>query len=73
MKTVSVRISEEEKRQLMKYGRLSDTLREGMKLYLSQKKSEKLLCKLEVLQNENPVKTSALTEVKLIREDRNRW
>jgi hypothetical protein len=72
MKTVSVRISEEEKCQLMKYGKLSDTLREGMKLYLSQKKSEELLRKLEKLQAENPIKTSTLTEVRLIREDRNR-
>jgi hypothetical protein len=37
MKMVSVRISEEEKRQLKKYGRLSDTLREGMKLYLKKR------------------------------------
>ena len=47
MKTVCVRISEEEKRQLKKYGRLSDSLREGMKLYLNKKKSDELLCKLE--------------------------
>jgi len=72
MKTVSVRISEEEKRQLKKFGRLSDTLREGMKLYLSKKKSEELLCKLEKLQSESQVKTSTEEEVKLIREDRKR-
>jgi uncharacterized protein YlbG (UPF0298 family) len=72
MKTVRVRISEEEKRQLKKFGRLSDTLREGMKLYLSKKKSEELLCKLEKLQSESQVKTSTEEEVKLIREDRKR-
>ena len=72
MKTVSVRISEEEKRQLKKYGKLSDTLRSGMKLYLSQKKSEELLCKLEELQANNPIKTSTAVDVRLIREDRNR-
>ena len=72
MKTVSVRISEEEKCQLMRYGKLSDTLREGMKLYLSQKKSEELLRKLGELQAKNPIKTSTLAEVKLILEDRNR-
>ena len=60
MKTVSVRISEVEKCQLMKYGKLSDTLREGMKLYLNQKKSEELLRKLGELQAENPIKTSTL-------------
>ena len=72
MKTVSVRISEEEKRQLKKYGKLSDTLREGMKLYLNKKKSDELLCKLEKLQSETQIKTSIEEEVKLIREDRER-
>ena len=66
MKTVSVRISEEDKCQLMRYGKLSDTLREGMKLYLSQKKSEDLLRKLGELQAKNPIKTSTAEEVKLI-------
>ncbi len=72
MKTVSVRISEEEKRQLTKYGKLSDTLREGMKLYLNKKKTDELLRKLEKLQSENQIKTSSEEEVKLIREDRER-
>ncbi len=72
MKTVSVRISEEEKRQLKKYGRLSDTLREGMKLYLNKRKSDELLCKLEKMQSESEIKTSIEEEVKLIREDRER-
>jgi uncharacterized protein YlbG (UPF0298 family) len=72
MKTVSVRISEEEKRQLKKYGKLSDTLREGMKLYLNKKKSDELLCKLEKLQSESQIKTSIEEEVNLIREDRKR-
>ena len=70
MSTVSVRISEEEKRQLQKYGKLSDTLREGMKLYLKNKKSEEIFCKLEKLQAENPIKTSSEDEVRLIRETR---
>jgi uncharacterized protein YlbG (UPF0298 family) len=72
MKTVSVRISEEEKRQLKKYGKLSDTLREGMKLYLNKKKSDELLCKLEKLQSEGQIRTSTEEEVRLIREDRER-
>jgi len=72
MKPISVRISEEEKRQLKKYGKLSDTLREGMKLYLNKKKSEEILFKLEKLQSESHIKTSIEQEVKLIREDRNR-
>ena len=71
MKTVSVRISEKEKRQLKKYGKLSDTLREGMKLYLNKKKSDELLSKLEKLQAKSQIKTS-IEEVKQIRDDRER-
>ena len=71
-KSVSVRISEEEKRQLKKYGKLSDILREGMKLYINKKKTDELLCKLEKLQSESQIKTSIEEEVKLIREDRER-
>jgi uncharacterized protein YlbG (UPF0298 family) len=70
MSTVSVRISQEEKRQLQRYGKLSDALRQGMKLYLNNKKSEELFCKLQKLQAENPIKTSTEEEVRLIREDR---
>ena len=72
MKTVCVRISEEEKRQLQKYGKLSDTLREAMNLYLNKKKSDQLLRKLADLQAKNPIKTSPEEIVKLIREDRDR-
>ena len=71
MTTVSVKISEQEKRELKKYGKLSDVLREGMKLYLSKRKTEDLLCELERLQANNPIKTSIEKEVRLIREDRN--
>jgi uncharacterized protein YlbG (UPF0298 family) len=71
-KTVCVRISDEEKRQLQKYGKLSDTLREAMKLYLNTKKSDELLHKLADLQAKNPIKMSTEEIVRLIREDRNR-
>ncbi len=72
MKTVCVRISEEEKRQLQKYGKLSNTLREAMNLYLNKKKSDQLLRKLADLQAKNPIKTAPEEIVRLIREDRNR-
>jgi uncharacterized protein YlbG (UPF0298 family) len=72
MKTVCVRISEEEKRQLGKYGTLSHTLREAMKLYLNTKKTEDVLSKLGELQAKNQIKTSTEEIVRLIREDRNR-
>ena len=72
MTTVCVRISEEEKRELMKYGSLSDTLREAMKLYLNNKKYEETLSKLRELQVKNPIKITTEEIVRSIREDRNR-
>ena len=71
-KTVCVRISDEEKHQLQKYGKLSDTLREAMKLYLNTKKSDVMLRKLADLQAKNPIKITTEEEVKMIREDKNR-
>ncbi len=70
--TVCVRISEEEKQQLKKYGNLSRTIREAMKLFLTTKKSDELLSKLGELQAKNPIMTTTEQTVKLIREDRNR-
>jgi hypothetical protein len=72
MTTVSVRISEEEKKELLRYGRLSDSVRKGLRLYLREKKSEEVLRRLEKLQAENPVKTSVTTDLRQIREDRRR-
>ena len=72
MTTVCVRITEEEKTELQKYGSLSQTLREAMKLYINTKKSEEILNKLGELQAKNPVKLSGEEIVRSIREDRNR-
>jgi hypothetical protein len=72
MKTVCVRISEEEKQQLEKYGKLSDTIREAMNLYLNKKKSDELLRELSALQAKNPINASPEEIVRLIREDRTR-
>ena len=72
MNTVCVRISEEEKKQLKKYGSLSHTSREAMKLYLNTKKTEETLTKLGELQAKNPVNISSEEIVRLIREDRDR-
>jgi len=72
MTTVCVRITEEEKQELMKYGSLSQTLREAMRLYLNIKKSQEILSKLGDLQAKNPIKITAEEIVRSIREDRDR-
>jgi Arc/MetJ-type ribon-helix-helix transcriptional regulator len=68
--TVSVRISEEQKRALLRYGPLSSSIRDALRLYLDTKRSEQLLRKLQELQRENHVQTTSVEDAKLIKEDR---
>jgi len=72
MPTVSVRISEEQKRALLRYGPLSSSIRDALRLYLDTKKSEQLLSRLQALQREDSIRTTSVEEVKLIKEDRAR-
>jgi hypothetical protein len=72
MPTISVRISEQEKKRLLRYGELSTSIREALELYLDSKKSQAYLRKLEQLQRKNPIKTTSAEEVRLIKEDRRR-
>lgn len=72
MPTISIRISEEEKRQLQKYGRLSDSVRKALKLYIDSKETQRLIAKLDELQHKNPVTTSPEEIVRMIKEDRAR-
>ena len=70
MPTVRVRLTEEEKKELLEYGGLSKGVREGIRLYLKAQKSQEIFRKLEDLQRENPVKAASEKEVELIRQDR---
>jgi len=70
MPTVRVRLTEEEKKELLEYGGLSKGVREGIRLYLKAQKSQEIFRKLEDLQRKNPVKTASEKEVELIRQDR---
>jgi hypothetical protein len=72
MPTITVRISEEEKKKLLQRGELSKSVREAVKLYLDADRSRELLARLEELQRKNPVKTTTTKEVRMINEDRNR-
>lgn len=71
MPTISVRISDKEKRELQRYGTLSDSVRDALALYLNTKKSDELLRRLGELQKKNPITTTTLEEVRLIKEERN--
>jgi len=72
MPTITVRISSEQKRLLLRKGDLSGSVREALELYFGTERSRESLAALERLQRENPIKTSSVEEVTLIREDRKR-
>lgn len=72
MPTISIRISDEEKKVLIRYGKVSKTVREAIRQYLNTKKSRTLLGKLEELQRQNVVKTTTPQEVELLKGDRRR-
>ena len=68
MPTISVQISEEEKRRLIQHGGLSKSVREALKLYLNSDRPRELFARLDELQKKNPVRTATAKEVLLIRE-----
>jgi hypothetical protein len=72
MPMVSLRISEEEKRRLTKHGKLSESMRRAIRLYLDSSDSEEVFEKLGELQRRSRVLTTPEEMVKLIREDRRR-
>jgi len=72
MPTITVRVSDEEKRRLLRHGALSKSVREALELYLSTKRSDELIGKLEKLQEKNRIRTTTAEEVRLINEDRRR-
>jgi hypothetical protein len=72
MPTITVRISDEEKKRLLKHGALSKSVREALELYLSTRKSDELIGKLERLQQKNRIITTTAEEVRLINKDRRR-
>ena len=70
--TVTLRLSDKEKKELLRYGTVSEALRQGIQLYLRTRKKQETLHRLEELQKKNPAKISSSELVKMIREDRNR-
>ena len=72
MPTITVRVSDEEKKRLLKRGALSKSVREAIELYLSTSRSEELIRRLEELQRKNRTRTTTAEDVRLIKEDRAR-
>ena len=72
MPTITVRISDEEKKRLLKRGKLSNSVREALELYLNTAKSRDIIAKLEELQRKYPITTTSTEQVRMIYEDRKR-
>jgi hypothetical protein len=72
MPTITVRISDDEKKRLLKHGELSKSVREAIELYLNSRRSQELIEKLGELQKKNAIRTLPTEEVKMIDQDRRR-
>ena len=70
MTLITVRLSEKEKANLEKYGKISDVVRDAIRMYVNDKKAREALKKLEEYQRKNPVTTTTEEMVAMIREDR---
>lgn len=72
MTTISVRITDSERAELAKYGRVSDVIRNAIKLYLETNRSRAVFNRLRKLQTSDMVKTTQLEDLSLIKDDRAR-
>ena len=69
--TITVRLSERERRELKGYGKISDVVREALRLYMRGKNSSRTIARLRELQKA-PVRTTIAEDLKLLRADRDR-
>ena len=69
--TITVRLSERERRELKGHGKISDVVREALRLYLRNKSSSRTIARLRELQK-TPVRTAIGEDLKLLRADRDR-
>jgi Arc/MetJ-type ribon-helix-helix transcriptional regulator len=70
--TITVRLSEKEKRQLEKHGKISEVVREALRTYLRRKDSERIVSRLKELQKTKPLGSAVQDDLDLIRADRQR-
>jgi Arc/MetJ-type ribon-helix-helix transcriptional regulator len=69
--TITVRLSEAERKELRRHGRISEVVREAIRLYLRTKNSKGVISRLKELQKTVP-HTSIEQDLELIRADRER-
>jgi hypothetical protein len=69
--TITVRLSDKERKELAKHGRISEVVREALGLYLRQKNSRRIIRRLKELQK-SPVRGGIQEDARLLRADRER-
>ena len=68
---ITVRLTEDEKKELESYGKISDVVRDAIRLYIKKRKTDQLFKELEEFQKKHRIKISRDEIVSTIREDRN--
>jgi Arc/MetJ-type ribon-helix-helix transcriptional regulator len=69
--TITVRLSEKERKELSRHGKISDVVRDALSLYLREKNSRRIIGRLRELQK-SPVQSTIQEDLRLIRADRDR-
>ena len=69
--TITVRLSDKERKELARHGKISDVVRDALSLYLREKNSRRIIGRLRELQK-TPVRSTIQEDLRLIRADRDR-
>ncbi len=69
--TITVRLSDKERKELARHGKISDVVRDALSLYLREKNSRRIISRLRELQK-TPVRSTIQEDLRLIRADRDR-
>jgi len=70
--TITVRLSEKERRELQKRGKISEVVREALRLYLRTRDSRRVISRLKELQRNTALRTTIQDDLRLIQADRQR-
>ena len=68
--SITVRLSEDELRELKKCGPISEVVREAIRLYISSENTRETLKRLRELQASHRVRTTTEQDLRLLHEDR---
>jgi hypothetical protein len=69
--TITVRLSEKERKELAKHGKISEVVREALSLYLREKNSRRIISRLKELQKFS-LGSTIQEDLRLMRADRDR-